>query len=283
MRYKSSFIFVIYFFLLIPLFYPLQTARAEETTATEPTVAVKSSDDILKRELEGREKAKQRIAEEKARLKTRVEEERAQVMERKEATKEALREKREQIKEMRENFREEVKAKMEAAKAEFQAKREAFKEKLEAIKDERKKQIVERVDTRMTTMNQKRTNRMTEALEHLTTIIGRISQKGATAQQNGKDTTALDSTIATAQTAITAAQSAVSTQAGKEYVITITTESGLKNTVGTTVSQLQADLAATHKAVIEAKQAVVQAAIELAKVINSGNTINTGAGSAVTQ
>ena len=55
---------------------------------------------------------------------------------------------------------------------------------------------------------------------------------------------------------IDTAEAAVEAQAAKTYTITISTESNLKTDVGAVTSQLRLDLSATHKLVVDAKQAV---------------------------
>jgi len=158
--------------------------------------------------------------------------------------------------ETRETIKETVAKKREEAKEKFKLKRDEFKAKLEQIKDDRKKVIVERIDTRLATVNKNRTDHMSTVLDKLTSIVDRVSERIATAKANGKDVAGVEAAIATARTAIAAAQAAVSAQAGKEYVITIGEETALKGVVGKTTSQLQSDLQTVHKLVVEAKQAV---------------------------
>lgn len=173
------------------------------------------------------------------------------------------------MKEKREALADKIQQKRQEAQQKFQAKREAFQQKISTIKDERKRQLVERIDTKMNTVNTNRTNKMSENLEKLVNILDGIKEKAASAKENGKNTNTVDTVIAKAETAIQNAKTAVQTQAGKEYVITITsTGSGqLKNSVGITTKQLQADLSASHKLMVLVKQAVQQAHMELSKVL----------------
>ena len=112
---------------------------------------------------------------------------------------------------------------------------------------------------------------MSENLDKLSSILAKIQERAAIAKENGKDISSVTTAITKANTAIQAATTAVEAQAGKEYVITITaTGSGqLKNSVGITTKQLQADLSAAHKLIVAAKQAVQQAHMELAKIIGT--------------
>lgn len=154
----------------------------------------------------------------------------------------------------------------EDAKALIQQEREAVKAKIAAIKDQRKKTIVERVDTKIPEINTNRTNQMSAALTRMTQILDSISSKSATAKQEGKNTTSLDQAIINAKTAISTAQDAVTTQAGKTYTLTITDDTTLRTTIGTTLKQLTTDLNAVHKKVIAARESVRKAFVELAKL-----------------
>lgn len=146
------------------------------------------------------------------------------------------------------------------AKAMIQAKRDEFKVKLQTIKDQKKKALVERIDAKLNAMNIKHTDRYTKVLSNLQTILDKIS-KSATE-------TAILANISTAQNAINSAKLAVENQAAKPYVITISTETALRSDVGIVMSQFRQDLVATHKAVIDAKQAV-QGLISVLKGTNA--------------
>lgn len=190
-------------------------------------------------------------------------------LERKEETSKLRMEKNDQKKEIKENrkeFKEDVRLKREEMKEQYKERKEEFKNRLAELKDARKKAIVERIDTKMSTINTNHTDRMANVLEHMEEILGRLNDKVTNAASNGVDTTAAEAAIQDAQEAIDAAKNAVTTQAGKEYVITIGDEGALRNTVGTTTSQLRSDLQATHKLVIDAKQKVMEAATVVAQM-----------------
>ena len=160
------------------------------------------------------------------------------------------------------------------ARAEYQAK-------LAKIKDERKKAIVDKIDNRITTTNKNVTDRMTLALEKLTSYLTRITERTSALKAAGTNTASAESAIITAQTAITTAKTAVAAQAIKQYVITLGEESTLKSTIGTTISQFRQDLAATHKTVQDAKFAVVKAQVEFVKL--TGKNIKNASGAATIQ
>lgn len=143
--------------------------------------------------------------------------------------------------ELRQKIKETVDSKRAAVKEAVAAKREEFKTKLKTIRDEKKKVLLERIDTKLANANLKHTDRFAQVLSNLQAILDKMS-------------TDVDKTDA--QSAIDTAKDAVETQAAKTYVITISTESALKSDVGAVTSQLRLDLSATHKLVIDAKQAV---------------------------
>lgn len=143
--------------------------------------------------------------------------------------------------ELRQQIKEAVQAKKEAVRDAVATKKGEFKAKLQAIKDEKKKALIERIDTKLSNVNEKHTNRFTQVLSNLQTLLDKISQ---------------DADVTDAQGAVDTAQAAVADQAAKTYIITISTEIALRSDVGTVVSQLRQDLMATHKLVVDAKQKV---------------------------
>lgn len=142
-------------------------------------------------------------------------------------------------------------------------KKAAFMEKLATLKDTQKRTLVEKIDTRIGEVNQKRTTQMTKALMLMNKILTELTNKAVLAKTQGQDTTKLNLAISSAQTAVKSAETAVTTQAAKEYTITITTENALRTTVGATTRTLQTDLRNTHASVTNAKQKVILAVGEL--------------------
>lgn len=160
-------------------------------------------------------------------------------------------------------IREQMKQKQEEVKT-------MYKEKIAQIKDQRKQAIITSLDQKIQTINTNQTQKMNSVLERLATYSGVIVQKAATAKAAGQNTGAVDTAVSTAQTAIAAAKEAVAAQSAKRYTITVESEATLRQTAGQTVSQFRADMQATHKLVVNAKQAVMKAAMELAKLRGVG-------------
>lgn len=150
--------------------------------------------------------------------------------------------------ELKQQIKDAVAAKRLEVKAVAETKREEFKAKLQTIKNEKKKALVERIDAKLMHVNTKHTDKFTQVLNNLQILLDKISLTATRAR--------VLADIATAQTAIDDAKTAVEAQAAKTYTITISTETALRSDVGAVTSQLRLDLMATHKAVVDAKQAV---------------------------
>lgn len=172
---------------------------------------------------------------------------------------------------LREQFKE---ARLEKKEAISQA-RENFQQKLAAIKDERKKAVVDRIDKRIANANKNLTSKMTNALNRLSNILDKLDKRAQTLKTEGKDVASYDTAAASARTAIASATAAVNAQSAKTYTAVITSDSALKANIGAVISLFRTELSAVHKAVIDAKQAVVKAAKEITK-IKTGSKNATG-------
>ena len=131
-----------------------------------------------------------------------------------------------------------------------------FKAKLDTIKDERKRTIASNLTEKMALVNKRRTDFWNNVLTKLTQILARAKTKSAELKASGKDTIVVDTAIASADTTIKNAQTAVDNQAAKIYPLSFTSESTLKASIGKTISGEQADLQAVKKSVDEAHKAV---------------------------
>lgn len=168
-------------------------------------------------------------------------------------------------------IRQELKDAKSTMHTEMSEARAAFKEKLQAIKDQRKQIIVTNLDSRLNQINQRRTQQMTERLNRLSSVLDNISSKEATLATQGKNTTLLKSDIATAKTAIDTAKMAVTTQAAKDYIMSITTDTALKNSASTTIQQFFSDIKVVYLKVVAAQTAVIKAHKDVSQLM--GTTI----------
>lgn len=178
-----------------------------------------------------------------------------------------IKQQKQELIEERQNLQEQIRQRRQEAIEEYKTRREEFRQQLTQIKDETKRKVVERINNKLVEVNKRATDHMARFLERLSSILDQIKQKTAEAKAAGTDTTAVEVAIAEAEAAVAFANSAVLAQAGQEYIIEITDEGHLRSAVGKTVSQLRSDIRETRKTVIEAKQAVMKAARELAKVL----------------
>jgi len=162
-----------------------------------------------------------------------------------------------------------VKARRMQAKEEMQAAREVFQTRLQEITDVKRKGTVERIDTRLTAANDKHTERLAQNLEGLSSILEKVSSKAATLENEGVDTTALQNAITDAEVKIDTAKTALSEQAGKEYVLEITDETMLRETISPVVAEFRGDIKAAYQAVVDSKTAVVLAATQLKALMST--------------
>lgn len=174
---------------------------------------------------------------------------------------------------MQQNFLVQVEASRAAALKEFQDHKTAFERELAIIKDTRKQTIVDKINTDCQNVNQKRTDAMTAMLTKLSTILTNVTDRSASAAASGKDTTSVDTAVATAQSAIADAQTVVAAQAGATCTITVTSDATVKNDVGKGISALQQSLNSVYEKVLAARKAVSDAIHALALVTGEGLTL----------
>lgn len=150
--------------------------------------------------------------------------------------------------------------------AERKEDREEFREKLKEIRDERKKEIVEKLDSHLVRVNDRWVSHWNNVLSRLREILAKISSRADTLEQNGKDVALVRTAYLAAETAINAAQDAVNAQAGKTYVIEITDEENLGQSVSSAIGALRSDLKNVKDKVKGAREKVHEAYKALAKV-----------------
>lgn len=166
----------------------------------------------------------------------------------------------------RANFLDDLEKKREFAQNAYQASMSAFQKNLTKIQDVRKHALLVKLNTFCQDINTKRTAKMSDMLTKLTDILTNITNRAATAQTAGKDITAVTTSVATAQQAITDAQTAVSAQAGTSCVLMFKSETSLRADVGYTISSMESTLKGIYTKVLAARTAVVAALKALAQV-----------------
>lgn len=158
----------------------------------------------------------------------------------KEAREEAIKE--------REEAMEELRARKQEAAEEREQKREEFRAKLIEIQNERKQKILENIDERIVKVNEKWVEHWSNVLDRLTSIVAKIDERSG----GEVDTSA-------AKTAIANAESAINTQAGMVYEITIEDEETLGENVSEVLEKFHSDLREVHTTIKTAKEEVVKA------------------------
>lgn len=176
--------------------------------------------------------------------------------------------------EQRKNLRQDIREKRRETIERFREKKQEFKERLLGIRDERRRAIVERVSDRIDSMNERYVDLFSQALDRLQLILDEIDGQILTLESTGLDTGEVKNAANSAQSAINVAKAALSAQAGKEYVIQIATdEVVLKASVGKTMSQFRRDIRDLHKKVVDARQAVKNAARVLKLILIEGRKL----------
>ena len=169
--------------------------------------------------------------------------------------------------EKREELRDDIAENREQAREEFKEKKQEFRERLAEIRDEKKKDILEHLDSRLNEINVDRVDQMTKHLNTISEVLEKVVARAAQANADGKDTSGVDAAVTSSQAAISAAQSCLTVQAGKQYVIELTTEENASTDAGRVNQQLRSDLVACHQLVVAARQSVRSVVHALAQAI----------------
>jgi len=196
-----------------------------------------------------------------------------------ERVREEIKARRDELKSNIKGTRDEFKANIQERRAELkdliQGKRETLKEQLQKVKDERKKAAVERIDARLDELNERIANHFSNVLDKLENVLERIASRADKAEEKGLDVAAVRTAIDSALKAIEASRTAVQTQAGKTYTITVSSENNLRVDVGEARQALHSDLVKVREMVKAAHDAVRQAAVILAQIprVNEAETL----------
>jgi hypothetical protein len=129
-----------------------------------------------------------------------------------------------------------------------ETKRAEFNAHVQIIKDLAKKTLLERIDARITEVNASQTAKFADTLNRLQSFIDKVKDTAST--------TVSQANIAAAQSAVDTAQTAVTAQAAKSYIMTIADEATLRVNAGKTVSLFRHDLIGVHDLVLSAREAV---------------------------
>lgn len=242
--------------LILPLIVLLMAISASPILA-QPNTAEHNRQQILndrKENLQERkelkiDKAKERIASKEAHLKERLEKKYEKM-----ASKEAA-------------FKDKWEDRLKQWEEKRASKAAHLKKRLDVFKDKRKAQIAERVDKNLNQVNKNRTNAFMNQLDAMNNLSEKLSTRIASA--NGKNTASASAALSQANSAIVAAKTAVTTQAGKDYTVTVFSESTIASDVKKVRDQLFTDLKTLHTTVKSAHDAL---ALAVKAVVALGGT-----------
>lgn len=184
--------------------------------------------------------------------KDRVQEKKETLMDKKAEVREVRTEKRQAVKA-------EIEAKREAMKEKMAQKKDALKAKLDAFKDKKRAESASRVSENLNKINTNRTDHFSKFLEKARAVLTKLETRVAKANADGKDTTQAQVAIDQAKATLASADSAVASQAGKDYTLAVTDETKVKAEAKGTRDGLHTDLQAIRKQVVNAKQAIANA------------------------
>lgn len=222
-------------------------------TLVVPYAGASQSDDVRRQIQEKKQEAKKQLELEREKV-------RAQAGQGIEGIKQQIQLQREEFEKKLEAQKEAFKQSMQQKKEELSEKREALqgdlRTRLDSLKDEKKKDLVLRINEQLARVHDRVLDNLTKSLASIEDVLKRVSVRADVLQGQGRDVSAVRSTIVTAQTAIEKARAAIQEQSGKTYVITFDSENALKNVVGKIRSQMERDLKVVRDFVHKAREAV---------------------------
>lgn len=157
------------------------------------------------------------------------------------------------------------------------SKSAALKAKLEAFKDKKKAGAATRVSTNLNAVNQNQTAQMQKNLGVMSTILDKLEDRVNQGTPDIKDPKGAKAAIASARLVIASTSATISAQAAKDYTLQITSEAKVGIEAKTQRDKLHTNLLVLRKAVINAKQAVINA-IKVARAGSPSITTATSSG-----
>lgn len=168
------------------------------------------------------------------------------------------------LQQKKDNQRMKVQDRKEDMKAQVATRAAELKSKLAKFKDQKKAAKAEMVSDNLNKINKNRTEHFLKFLDKATEILSRLEARVNEAGSKGRNTTQAKGAIAAAKAALVSARATVQVQATKDYTITVTSETKVKDDVKSVRDKLHTDLQAVKKQVVDAKGAVASA-IRVAK------------------
>lgn len=169
-------------------------------------------------------------------------------------------------------FNDELEKHRKEASAGAKTKRDEFQKKLQTLQDTRKKEILSRLDGKIKEIEDRRIKALTGHLNNISEILDKISVRADKLKVNGKDTSVVDAKLADCRNDVTNAQAALTAEAGKQYIITLSSANTAKVDAGATLHQLETDLKAVGDKILTARKCVADSLKELAKISGEKTT-----------
>lgn len=170
------------------------------------------------------------------------------------------------VKEKREAFKVDLEAKKVEVKAKVDEMRAKFKESLAKVKDENKQTIAINISDTLASLNVKLTTELSLKVDQIENVLVSIQSRITKAEGNGVDVTTAKAQVEKAKIAIDSARTAITTQSGKTYETTITSEATLKAQMKTLRDSFKKDIKVANDAVKQAHIAVKTIATTLVKI-----------------
>lgn len=178
---------------------------------------------------------------------------------RKEAIEKKAEERKALIEAKREEKKEKIETRIEDRKEKMASREAALKAKLEAFKNKEKAIAVEKINNSLKSINQKMVLHFTNVLERISAILAKLESRVNSSTPDIKDTVMAKQAIDDAKLAINAAKEAVTSQSGKDYTVSVTSEGKVKTDVQKVRDQLHTDLKSLKTVVNTARDAVSKA------------------------
>jgi len=165
-------------------------------------------------------------------------------------------------------------ARLEKSQSLWETKRASFSASLKAIHNEKKVTLMETIQNRLMEINKNQTTLLMNKLTFLSRALEQIKKAAeGFAVESGKDPSSVVAAIETANTAITDAISAVTIQAEKQYIISVSNETTLKTNVEVQKKLLVSDLKKVRDLVMNARKKVGDALKALKTYTGSSETL----------
>lgn len=127
--------------------------------------------------------------------------------------------------------------------------------KLQQFKDQKKALTTEKISNNLNKINEQRTSKMTENITKMYDVVAKLENR---IQNISSDTSQIKILLENARTAISNANTSITEQAGKSYVVTVNSEDMVKNDLKATRNKLLTDLKAVNQTLVTAKQALTK-------------------------